>query len=105
MGRITVGWRVIHRFGHDHSKRRCCMPATSPLSTTPTPTPAPAPGIYVIRMGDEVLVKQLQRLPGGILNVLSRNETYAPWSIRLDEFEQSRDIVIIGRVVWACRRL
>jgi len=61
-------------------------------------------GIYVLRIDDALLVKMLQRLPGGVIKVTSRNESYEPFSLKADELEASPDIAIIGRVVWACRR-
>ncbi len=61
-------------------------------------------GIYVLRMGESVLVKQLQRLPGGNVKVISRNPAYEPFTLSLAELEPDSETAIIGRVVWACRR-
>jgi transcriptional regulator with XRE-family HTH domain len=62
-----------------------------------TDTTARREGIYVLRREDALLVKRLQLLPGGVIRAISRNEAYEPFSL-------SEEYVIIGRVVWACRR-
>jgi phage repressor protein C with HTH and peptisase S24 domain len=59
-------------------------------------------GIYVIRMGEALLVKRLQFLPEGTLNVTSDNVAYRPFQVNLKE--RGEDFSIIGRVVWAGRR-
>ncbi len=59
-------------------------------------------GIYVIRMGDALLVKRLQFLPESELNVSSDNPSYQPFRVRLRE--EMEDFGIIGRVLWAGRR-
>jgi phage repressor protein C with HTH and peptisase S24 domain len=62
-------------------------------------------GVYVLRMGDALLMKILQRLPGGVIKVSSRNESYEPFSLKADELDTSIEIAIVGRVVWVCRRV
>lgn len=69
-----------------------------------TDTAARREGVYVIRMDNALLVKALQRLPGGVISVTSRNPTYKPFSVNASNVESSEDFSIIGRVVWACRR-
>jgi phage repressor protein C with HTH and peptisase S24 domain len=59
-------------------------------------------GIYVIRMGEALLVKRLQFLPEGELTVTSDNPAYQPFRVSLRE--RGDDFAIIGRVVWAGRR-
>lgn len=59
-------------------------------------------GIYVVRLEDALLVKRLQRLPGGRLQVSSDNPAYKPFEI--DVKTSGGDFVIIGKVVWAGRR-
>jgi len=61
-------------------------------------------GIYVLKIDDTLLVKMLQRLPGGLIKVTSRNESYEPFSLKADELEASPEIAIVGRVIWGCRR-
>ena len=53
---------------------------------------------YVIRIDDELLVKYLRYLPGGLIQVFSENSAvYPPFSI--DKKELGTGIFIIGRVV------
>lgn len=61
-------------------------------------------GIYVIRMDGSLLVKQLQRLPGGIVKVISRNAAYEPFTVDAATIEERLEFAIVGRVAWACRR-
>ncbi len=53
-------------------------------------------GIYVIRRGDELMVKRLQFL-NGKYRVLSDNTLYPPY--------ETKDIALIGKVVWFGRKL
>lgn len=62
-------------------------------------------GIYVVRMEDAILVKQLQRLPGGVVRVISRNQAYEPFTVPTSALNAPAGFAVIGRVVWACRRL
>ncbi|MDP2548874.1 helix-turn-helix transcriptional regulator [Oceanobacter sp. 4_MG-2023] len=57
-------------------------------------------GVYILRMGDSLLVKNVQRLPGQILRIRSENTAYESFDIRLDE-SSNDEVAIIGRVVWA----
>jgi len=57
-------------------------------------------GIHIIRMDDELLVKRLARGPGGRLSVLSDNPAWPDW-----EDVKGDDVAVIGRVVWAGRRI
>src|SRR5574341_2331473 len=59
-------------------------------------------GIYVIRMGNALLVKRLQFMPGGDLNVTSDNAAYKAFQVKLQN--GGEDFHIVGRVVWAGRR-
>lgn len=70
-----------------------------------TDTRASREGIYVIRMDDALLVKQLQRLPGGVVKVISRNPAYEAFNVSVASLESPSGFAIIGRVVWTCRRL
>ena len=67
-------------------------------------TTAQREAIYVIRMDGAVLVKELQRLPGGIIKVRSKNPDYEPFERTITDLEARSDFAVIGRVVWACRR-
>lgn len=57
-------------------------------------------GIHVIRMDDVLMVKRLARGPTGRLSVLSDNPTYPGWPD-----VDAGAVTVIGRVVWAGRRL
>lgn len=61
-------------------------------------------GIYVLRFDSTVLVKRLQRLPGGVIEVTSDNSlVYKPFKITLADVVD--DFAIIGRVIWTGRRI
>jgi phage repressor protein C with HTH and peptisase S24 domain len=60
-------------------------------------------GIYVLRIDEAVLVKRLHRLPGGIIEATGDNPAGRAFEIRLDT--QDQDLAVIGRVVWAGKRL
>lgn len=59
-------------------------------------------GIYILRLGEMLLVKRLQALPGGLVRVVSDNPAFAPWEISLEKI--GSDMAILGRVVWSGRR-
>lgn len=59
-------------------------------------------GIYVIRMGDALLVKRLHVQPGGVIVATSDNPFYKPFEVDLKATDTG--VAIIGRVVWAGRR-
>jgi hypothetical protein len=57
-------------------------------------------GIHVIRMDDVLMVKRLVPGPAGRLSVLSDNSTYPGWPD-----VDGEGVTVIGRVIWAGRRL
>lgn len=57
-------------------------------------------GVHVIRMDDVLMVKRLAKGPAGRLSVLSDNPVYPDWPD-----VDGETVAIIGRVVWAGRRL
>lgn len=57
-------------------------------------------GIHVIRLDDALMVKRLASGPSGRLSVLSDNPAYPGWPD-----VDGATVAIIGRVVWAGRRL
>ncbi|WP_160795943.1 helix-turn-helix domain-containing protein [Craterilacuibacter sinensis] len=59
-------------------------------------------GIYVIRLDDMLMVKQLQRLPGWKLRVSSANPAYASFDVDLSNAEEG--VAVIGKVVWFGRQ-
>lgn len=58
-------------------------------------------GIHVVRLGDGILVKRVQRLPGDKIKISSENKAYEPYTLDLAEMD---NFAVIGRVVWAGRR-
>ncbi|MCF7530410.1 S24 family peptidase [Neisseria lisongii] len=64
---------------------------------------APRDGLYVLRINDNLLVKRLQVMPGGIINVISANDAYPTFEIDLKN--QTDDVAIIGRVEWFGRTI
>ncbi|HSV80095.1 MAG TPA: S24 family peptidase [Ramlibacter sp.] len=57
-------------------------------------------GIHVIRLDGDLLIKQVQRLPGKVFKIRSRNPDYETFEVKGSE-ETERDFAIIGRVRWA----
>lgn len=58
----------------------------------------PHDDLYAIRLGNEVFVKRLQRLPHKLM-VISANPEYPPFEINMDD----SDFAVIGKVVWLGR--
>ncbi|MBB2485384.1 helix-turn-helix domain-containing protein [Mitsuaria sp. WAJ17] len=52
--------------------------------------------VYVLRQGEELLVKYCQMLPGGILRVTSANPSFAAYDVDL---AHTTELEVIGRVV------
>ncbi|MDO5639275.1 MAG: helix-turn-helix transcriptional regulator [Neisseria sp.] len=63
----------------------------------------PRDGLYVLRLNENLLVKRLQLMPGGIVNVISANEAYPTFEINLHHMTD--DVAIIGRVEWFGRNI
>ena len=61
-------------------------------------------GVYVLRMGESLLVKRIQRLPGQTLRITSDNPAYSPFEIKMEDAAND-DMAIVGRVVWSGRRM
>lgn len=59
-------------------------------------------GIYVIRLEGDILVKHVQRLPGGKLRIASENKNYAPFEVALND---GTDFAILGKVLHALRQV
>lgn len=51
--------------------------------------------IYVFQMEGELLVKRLQRLPGGLLSVISDNPKFPPFTVNPND--SSLDLTVVGR--------
>ncbi|GAB4186001.1 MAG: hypothetical protein Tsb002_10100 [Wenzhouxiangellaceae bacterium] len=54
-------------------------------------------GLYLLRLGQALMIRRLQTLPAGRYRVISANPDYAAFIIRLGDDE----IRVLGRVVWA----
>ena len=63
----------------------------------------PRDGLYVLRINENLLVKRLQVMPGGLVNVISANEAYPSFEINLHNMTD--DVAIIGRVEWFGRNI
>lgn len=61
-------------------------------------------GIYLLQVGGMVMVRRLQSLPGGMVNVWSDNPALVPWQLNQTDF-QGPDVTLLGRVIWAGRRI
>lgn len=62
----------------------------------------PRDGLYVLRIGNDLFVKRVQRIPGKLL-ITSANPSYAPFEIDLSHTDD--DIAVIGRVEWYGRSI
>lgn len=58
----------------------------------------PGAGLYVISIGDRLLVKRIQPMPGSKLLMTSENKAYSPFE--LDTSSPADDVSIIGKVEW-----
>lgn len=59
----------------------------------------PSDGLWVVRFGEEVYVKRIQRVSGTTLAVISDNPAYR--ALEVDFSEEQSDFALVGRVVWA----
>lgn len=59
-------------------------------------------GTYIARLEGDILVKRIQRLPGGKVVVSSENPSYSPFEVTLND---GVDFAIIGLVVLVLRRV
>jgi len=60
----------------------------------------PGEGLYLLRRHSTLLIKRLQVLPGNEFEAISDNPHYKTFRFRL-----GGDIEIVGRVVWAGKRI
>lgn len=62
-------------------------------------------GLYALRIGNEIFVKRVQRLPDSLL-ITSANQEYQPFTVPLENGDAtSSNVSIIGKVVWLGRAL
>ena len=57
--------------------------------------------IYLLRFEHELMVKRLERRPGGMILIRSDNKDYDPLEVSLAD--EAVDIEVFGRMVWLCR--
>lgn len=62
-----------------------------------------AHGLFLFKLGDQILVKRLQSLPNKVIRVLSDNPAYEAFS--LDLSDKSNGLSLMGRVVWVGHKL
>ena len=60
--------------------------------------------VYVVRVEGALLVKRVQVGSDGRLDVWSDNPSYKPWTYTAEQSESLR-VKIVGRVVWAGKRM
>lgn len=60
-------------------------------------------GVYVMRHDNNLLVKRLQMLPGGIIRVKSDNTMYAPWEITKSQLD-CEELRLLGELFGLGRR-
>ena len=58
-------------------------------------------GIYALRVDGALLVRRLQRIPGGFIEASSETGTYQPFRFQMNDPAVS----VIGRVIWVGRDL
>lgn len=63
----------------------------------------PEDAVYLLRIGDALAVRRLQRLPGGRARVTSDNRAYGDFELNLAEADG--DMEVVGRVVWVSKRV
>lgn len=59
-------------------------------------------GIYAVRLEGDVLVKHIQRLPGGKVRIFSENSRYHSFEVTLND---GVDFAILGKVLHAIRQV
>ncbi len=60
-------------------------------------------GLFVLRVDGNLVVKRVQRVPGGKLGIFSANDAYPPFEVDMNK--QTADFAVIGRVVWFGRQI
>ena len=56
--------------------------------------------VYLLRIGEDLMVKRLEIRPGGVLLIRSDNKEYEDIPVNLHE---TQDVEVFGRMVWSCR--
>ena len=60
-------------------------------------------GMYLLKVGEMLLIKSLQALPGGKVQVRSDNPAFSPFSA--DMIDLDGQMKVLGRAVWTGRRI
>ncbi len=61
-------------------------------------------GLYVLRMGNNLIIKRTQLLPNNKLLITSANPAYEPFTIDLNS-DHGNDIEVIGKIEWFGRKV
>ena len=64
---------------------------------------SPGDGLYVLRMGENLIVKRTQLMPDNMLWVTSANDAYEPFGI--DISKPVANIEVVGKVEWFGRKI
>jgi Predicted transcriptional regulator len=56
--------------------------------------------VYLLRIGEDLMVKRLETRPGGVMMIRSDNPDYDDIPVNLHEVT---DVEVFGRMVWSCR--
>lgn len=62
----------------------------------------PTGGLYVVRLAGDLMVKRVQKMPGGRFLLLSANPAYKEAEV---DPSQEADFTVVGRVVWFGRQI
>jgi phage repressor protein C with HTH and peptisase S24 domain len=79
------------------------LPTNSMVFVDRRPTEPNQDGIYVIRLDGCIMIKQLQRLPGGVFEVSSANSSYK--SFQITPTNPPGDFAVLGRVICTFKKL
>lgn len=71
------------------------------INTSPAACHVRTGGVYLLRLGEELMVKRLETRPGGVLLIRSDNRAYE--SIPVNMVESEGEVEVFGRMVWSCR--
>jgi phage repressor protein C with HTH and peptisase S24 domain len=60
-------------------------------------------GVYCIRMDGRLMMKRLQRMPGGVKIISENSSKYQPISLDLTDEHSQREFAVIGKMRWFAR--
>lgn len=64
---------------------------------------APVDGVYVIQQDGHLIIKRVQRMPGGKLLLSSANGVYQPFTVDLNNMPEG--LKVVGRIIWFSRQI